>query len=172
MRTNVIAARFGSGRTCRTASVFQYDYGQVLQFVDLELPDVFEAHFARSVAEDAIVTIGQNGEVPVPDAYLTQGGNVLCYIYLHTGDADGETVYTVTIPVAARSAITDAEPTPVQQDVITQTIAALNSGVERAEAAAEEAETAAAEATAFRALFDALGLSVADGMLQQTYEEG
>lgn len=104
------------------------------------MPDTFEVHFSNSEkAGDAKTAIGQNGEVTIPDEYLQTGNNVYAFVYLHSTSSDGETVYKVTIPVIDRPRISDAEPTPVQQDAITQAIAALNGAVEKAEQAATEA---------------------------------
>lgn len=140
MRDNIVVANFGGGRTARTAPVYQYDYGQILRFPGLSLPEQYEVHFADSPSNPSVTMLGNADGVDIPDQFLQRAGTVYAYIYLHTGDADGETVYTTTIPVNPRAPIGDAEPTPVQQDVITQAIAALNDGVARAEAAADGIE--------------------------------
>lgn len=131
MRDNTITARFGAGRTARTSALYQYDYGQVLIFDGLALPETYEVHFSGEGSEDTVTMLGGAGGVDIPDALLQNAGTVRAYVYLHTGNADGETVYQVQIPVTERPAITDSEPTPVQQDIITQAIAALNGGTAR-----------------------------------------
>jgi hypothetical protein len=92
--------------------------------------------------------LGNADGVDIPDACLTSGEPIYAWVFLHTGEDDGETEYTVSIPVIARAEPSDIEPTPVQQDAITQAIAALNSGVTRAETAAESAEDDATDAAA------------------------
>ncbi len=126
---NIISAVFGGRREARTAALFQWDYGIVLQFIGPALPVAYEVHFSKSLTGDAAVVIGDEDGVAIPDEYLTTAGTLYAWVYLHTGDSDGETRYTVTIPVTVRAKPTDYEPTPVEQGVIQQAIAALTAGV-------------------------------------------
>lgn len=140
--SNIVTAVFSPG--CREAliedGIFQWDYGQVLQFVGIDLPETYEVHFANPGSPEAAPQIGSADGVKIPDAVLTSGGPINAWVFLHTGEDDGETVYQVTIPVIRRPKPGDGEPSPVEQSVITQAIAALNSGVTRAETAATSAE--------------------------------
>jgi hypothetical protein len=147
--SNIITAVFAVG-SCGavTSPLFQWDYGQVLQFQGLELPDTYEVHFANTDVRTSVTMIGNADGVDIPDACLTSGEPIYAWVFLHTGEDDGETEYTVSIPVIARAEPSDIEPTPVQQDAITQAIAALNAGVTRAETAAASAEDDATDAAA------------------------
>ena len=129
--SNITTALLRPGIVTKTPPLYQYDYGQVLQFTGAELPDVYEVHFSNSSHGEATTMIGGPNGVTIPDMYLTTGADVYVWLYLHTGNADGETEYNVIIPVIHRASISDAPPTPVQQDVITQAIAALNDAVEQ-----------------------------------------
>jgi len=141
--SNIVTAAFGGLRTAKTRPLWQWDYGQVLQFAGLALPSTYTVHFANEqYASTAKTMVGNADGVDIPDEYLITGLPVYAWVYLHTGADDGETVYMVTIPVNARPQPTEDEPTPVQQGVIDTAIAALNAGVERAETAAENAEDA------------------------------
>lgn len=148
------------------------DYGQILQIEGLNLPPTFECHFSKdgAVAVKAIGTTADGvGTVEMIDEQMQTRGTIIAYIYLHEGADDGETEYQIIIPVNQRPGVTPAEPTPVEQDVISQAISALNSAVtqtqadvettnanaeatagymQRAETAAETAETASANASA------------------------
>lgn len=141
---------FCGRRTCRTPSITQRDYGRIYRFRDLNLPDTFEIHFANSQTGQSKRFIGENNEVEIPDEYLVNGQNVYAFIFLHETANDGETRYTIISPVTAKGPVEDSQPTPVQQDVITQAIAALNSGVETvqeiAEGIPEQIDTALTEA--------------------------
>ncbi len=163
--TRYVDVFFCGRRTCRTPAITQRDHGRIYRFRDLNLPNTFEIHFANSQIGQSKRVIGKSGEAEIPDEFLVDGRNVYAFIFLHETPDDGETRYMIISPVVAKGPVKDSEPTPVQQDIITQAIAALNSAVERAEAAAEGLEDALA-------LFDSLGLSVVDGELCQTYEEG
>ena len=140
--SNVIVASFGALREARTRSLWQYDYGQRLKFSGIQLPDNYEVHFSNVYNGNATTQIGNADGVTIPDIYLTTGLPVFAWVFVHTGESDGETEYIVTIPVKQRAQPSDDPPSPVEQSVITQTIAALNAGVERAETAQNAAEAA------------------------------
>ena len=131
----------------RTTPLWQYDYGQILEITGVELPEAYEVHFANEPHGSATTMIGGADGVLVPDIYLTTGRPIYAWIYLHTGDADGETEYTIVIPVERRASISDAPPTPVQQSVIEQAINALNTAVSEAEAARDAILSMRAEAS-------------------------
>lgn len=132
----ILTANFRLSRRVKTASLYQYDYGQVLRFLGICLPDVYEVHFSNADGGGTAYTVLGNADgVMIPDALLATGNTVHAWIFLHDAQTDGETEYKVEIPVIRRPKVTDAEPTPVQQDVITQAIAALNAGVETVEEA-------------------------------------
>lgn len=143
---NIIAAIFGGRREARTRALYQYDYGIILQLIGPALPVAYEVHFSASLTGEAAVVIGDEDGVAIPDEYLTTAGTLYAWVYLHTGDSDGETRYTVTIPVTARAKPSDYEPTPVEQSVITQAIAALNAGVKTVEDAVENIDQTVSDA--------------------------
>ena len=147
MSTNIVTAAFGGSKVVRTRALYQWDYGQVLQFSGIDLPDAYTVHFSnQGVGGTAKTQVGNADGVDIPDEYLITGQTVYAWVYLHAGDADGETVYSVIIPVVARPQPTEDEPTPVQQGAIDQAIAALNAGVEAAEEAAESVQNMGVEA--------------------------
>lgn len=143
MALNVITAKFCSGSNQTwTDEAWQYDYGQVLQFDGLELPEAYEVHFSNVPLTGTTITqIGGADGVTVPDQYFTTGETIYAWVYLHEGEDDGETVYMVTIPVKKRPQSSDDVPTPEEQSAITQAIAALNIAVEKAEDAIERYPT-------------------------------
>lgn len=145
--SNIVIAVFAAG-SCGavTSPLFQWDYGQVLQFQGLELPDTYEVHFANTDARISVTQIGNADGVDIPDIYLTTGQPVYAWIYVHSGSDDGETEYMVTIPVKPRAKPTATEPTPVEQNIITVAIAKLNDAIERSEAAVETSEESAQRA--------------------------
>lgn len=140
---NVIMAKFCSGSTQTwTDEAYQWDYGQVLQFDGLDLPEAYQVHFSNTpLTGETITQIGNADGVTVPDQYFTTGETIYAWVYLHEGEDDGETVYMVTIPVKKRPQPSDDVPTPVEQSAIDQAIAALNIAVEKAEDAIEHYPT-------------------------------
>lgn len=141
---NTVTAYLGKGKSTTTAERYQWDYGQVLRIEGINLPHSFQTHFSNQPRVGTAKTfIGTDGAVEIPDEYLITGKTIYAWIFLHDSETDGETVYTITIPVIPRPQPVDEEPTPVQQSEINQLINALNNGVERAETAADNAEASA-----------------------------
>lgn len=137
MRGNVITLNYVYGDFNKTEPVYQYDYGQRLILRGVELPETYEMHFGNRLNGDSKTCIGNSDGVDIPDEYLLTGESVYFWLFLHSGDTDGETELYGVIPVRKRAKPTNAPPTPVQQDVITQAIAALNDAVETVEAGVE-----------------------------------
>lgn len=143
MNSNMHKTSFGALREIKARPLWQYDYGQKMQFVGIDLPETYEVHFSNTPHGEATTSIGDASGVNIPDIYLTTGQPVYAWIFLHDDESDGATEYMVTIPVKRRAQPTDAAPTPVQQDVITVAIAKLNDAIQRSEAARDAAEDSA-----------------------------
>ena len=92
MRTNIVEVIVGTKKVVTAETIWQYDYGQVLKFVDLELPESYEVHFSNTINGSAFVMTGNDDGVQIPDELIAAGKTVHAYLYLHTGEDDGETV--------------------------------------------------------------------------------
>ena len=143
---------------CTTPAVWQYAYGLELRITGIDLPEAFELQVCNDGDSETKTAVGQNGIVRIYDEYLETGKDIFCYLFLHDAETDGRTVRKIVIPIKKREKPSDIEPTPVEQDVITQAIGALNRAVaqtaqdvESADASAEsaraDAESAQASAT-------------------------
>ena len=143
---------------CTTPAVWQYAYGLELRISGVTLPETFELQMCNEGDSETKTAVGQNGVVLIYDEYLETGKDIFCYLFLHDAETDGRTVRKIIIPIKRREPPSDLEPTPVEQDVITQAIGALNRAVaqtaqdvESADASAEsakaDAESAQASAT-------------------------
>ena len=132
MANNIITAAFSSSTITYTKPAYQYDYGMILKFSGIELPQAYEVHFSNTeFCGESISQIGDETGVTIPDEMFLSGSPIYAWTFLHTGEDDGETVYKTVISINKRAQPSDIEPTPVQQDVITQAIAALNTAVEQ-----------------------------------------
>lgn len=173
MTTNIVTASFKDGATiARTRPLTQHDYGQTLRFDGIDLPDTYEVYFSNDQKDGkAAVQIGNIDGVAIPDVYLTTGEAIYAWVFLHTDRDDGETAYTIYIPVVQRSEASDTEPTPVQQDAITEAIAALQTAVGKAEEAQTEWESMTATAETLPPESDATA-SYADGVLTLGIPQG
>ena len=149
--SNILHAAFDGGRSCRTRSLYQHDYGQVLVFDDVALPALYEVQFSNaSICGAAVTAVGGPEGVEIPNALLETGEPVYAWVVLHAGESDGETVYRVTIPVIARPGADDATPAPEQQSAIAALIALLGAETGRAEGASARAEAAEAAVLGMR----------------------
>ena len=139
--TNIVAVTFGSSRrACGDRILHQRDRGQVLTFPDLapQLPPTFQVWFANFPdSGSAVPQTGAAGSVPIPDTLVSTGRPIWAWIYLHTGENDGETCFTATILNTAQPAFTGATPTPSEASAWDEAIAELNDAIEAAEAVAE-----------------------------------
>lgn len=131
MRGNVITMNVADGVLGTDENLFQYDYGQRIVFEGAELPFAYEVHFSNDPDGKTKTSIGDATGVDIPDEFLLTGEDLYVWIYLHDGETDGETEFRGIVPVIARAKPTNQEPTPVQQDTITQAIAALDAAVEQ-----------------------------------------
>lgn len=129
-RTVTAYLKAGQGRNTVTRALTQYDYGQILEFDGVTLPQSYEVVFSNDEhGGTGKSQIGSASGVTIPDEFLTTGKPVFAWLFLHETENDGETVFKIKIPVNKRSLDLEEEPTPVQQSAITQAIAALNQAV-------------------------------------------
>jgi len=149
METNIYRVSFGPSRHATpTQPMFWSDIGWRLKFDGVDLPESYEVYFAHPGDTEAKRSIGGSDGALVLNEYLTSGKELLFWVYVPAGENAAHTKYTGRIPVNPRPAASEAEPTPEQADVITQTIAALNAAVEQTAADVEAADLSAQEAAA------------------------
>lgn len=139
---NILNANFTPG-VCNakvyTRPVWQWSYGQILKISGLDLPFSYEVHFSNEeLTGQTITMIGDEDGVAIPDQFISSNDEVIyAWLFLHEGEDDGETVSEIIIQKKLRPEPSNEAPTPEEQSVITQTIAALDAAVEEAQAAVE-----------------------------------
>ena len=135
--SKIIKGVVGGGRYTVTAPIVKEDYGLYLQIEGIELPSTYEVDFSNDEHSGTSVTmIGNADGVLIPSQFISSGKDVFAFLY-HVGEDFGRTVYKFRIPNKLRPDRTDETPTPEEQSVIDQTIAALNDAVESAQEAQE-----------------------------------
>ena len=140
---NTITANFSNGgRQCVTRKLFQYDYGQKVLIKGLNLSQSFEFHISNSnnPKTSSNIFLGNNNEIIIPDEYLTSGEDIYIWIFLHQTTSDGQTRYTINIPIQKRPKFESKEPTQVEQNVIDQLISSLEQKVDEISTATEQAK--------------------------------
>lgn len=145
---NIVTANFsGGGTSATTAPLWQWDYGQVLCITGIEdLPAAFEVHFSTNrTGGVSTVAVGADGQVTIPNELLTIGKNLNAWIYLSDAQGEGETEYSITIPVKARPMpeTYDAEVSGEFDDVVRQ----VSEYAQTAQTAADNAGASAKEAS-------------------------
>ena len=151
-RTITIEVVEKRGKAAKTIPLYQYDYGQKLLITGVELPEYYEVHFSNTMNGEATTVLGDSTGVLIPDSLVATGEPIYLWLYLHDTSYDGETEYYGVIPVIKRAQPTDITPTPEEQSIITQVIAALNNmeddmSEQVAEATAAKEAAEAAEST-------------------------
>ena len=58
MNGKVTHCTFSERRICETQPLYQYDYGQMLIFDDIELPESYEVIFSNGAMKDGKIQIG------------------------------------------------------------------------------------------------------------------
>lgn len=108
--------------------IWQYDRGQKILFHNIVLPFSYEVHFANSSSGPAWKVLGDDSGVTIPYEVTKTRKPVYFWLYLVNENSE-MTVYGNHIPVRARAEVPTETPTPEEQGVIEQTIAALDAGV-------------------------------------------
>ena len=129
--SKIIRAVVGGGRYTTTAPLMKEDHGIYLRIEGIDLPATYEIDFSNDRNSGTSVTmIGNADGVLIPSQFIKTGRDIFAFLY-HVGEDYGKTVYTFCIPNRVRPDRTNETPEPEQQSVIDQTIAALNTAVEK-----------------------------------------
>lgn len=126
---NTTSAPIGARRVVTTNPLWQYDYGQKLVIKGVDLPTSYEVLFGTT--GDLTPVLGDANGVDIPDALLQEGNDIKAYLFLHTGEDDGEVEYVINIPVKQRPKTSEEPLTPVEQNIIEQAIAVLNLAMDK-----------------------------------------
>jgi len=151
MEYNKIPVTFRTRRRASTEEInYRYDIKQVLVIDGIdELPEYFRVDFCNEGDSSTKPMIGTAAGVEIPDEYLLTGKPIKAYLVLSGTGGDVQTRYEIDIPVRLRPPDSGETPTPEEQSVIDQLIAALNAGVAEAEQSAEDAEASAEDSEAW-----------------------
>lgn len=145
MDITYVKAVFGSLRKTTTPPLYRDDHDLVLRLVGIRgLPEYFQAHFANQEYGTAVVMLGHDGDVTIPNTMLSTGLPVYCWVIVEN-DISGRVIYTAKIPVRQK-ARPDGTIPPEQADIISQAISALNDAGTSAQEAADSAAQSAADA--------------------------
>lgn len=132
-------------------ALWQHDYGQKIQIKGLDLPEVFEVHFAWKDIEKAKVVTGSTidgvSTVDIPNVALEQRRAITAYVYLSNA-VEGETVNTILMTVNKRKAPENFE-IPEKIDLFHHTVEATAEYQRQAKESEERAAGLSADAEAW-----------------------
>lgn len=140
---NVIKANIKSqDRTAFTRSVWQYDYGQILQITGAELPPAVEVQFALAEKSGETITRVANTvdgvtEVQIPNELLKRDGcmgDYFIYAFIFVSNKDsGNTKYEIQITVKKRPKPEEPTQEPEQEEnLFHATVVAVNASATEA----------------------------------------
>ena len=144
----VITVDISKSKFLRANPQWQYNHGQKLQFVGVELPPYYEVHFSNSINGEAKKQLGDSSGVLIPFEYFQPGKSIYAWIYITDSDS-GITQRQVEIPIHKKAICTDEEPTPEQSDIIEEAIGALNSALDKVDDRIEAALDSAKQSGEF-----------------------
>lgn len=132
----IITVDISKSKFLRANPQWRYNHGQKLKFTGVELPPYYEVHFSNSVNGTAKRQLGDSTGVLIPFEFFVPGKTIYAWIYIEDEDS-GVTQYQIQIPIHPKARCTDVEPTPEEQELIEETIAALNSAIEHLDEATD-----------------------------------
>ena len=148
--SKTIYGRVGPRGTYTEGMITEEDYGILFQMPDLDLPAAYQVDFSNKLAGGtALTVVGNSDGALIPTSLIDSGKDVYAFLY-YTGVGFGKTTHVFRINNNRRAKRGTPAPTPEQQSVIDQTIAALNDAVESTAADAEQTASDAARAEAAR----------------------
>ena len=109
--------------------IWQYDFGQKIQFKNIDLPFSYEVHFANKSIGPAEKQLGDASGVVIPYNVTKTGKPVYFWLYV-TGENKSITIYGNHVPVRARASVPTTEPTPEEQSFIEQALGVINDAME------------------------------------------
>lgn len=121
----------------------QWDRGQILEIVGLNLPSSVEIHFAQNDDEYATPVIGSTmdgvTQVDIPDRMLQFSETIHAYIYL-SDKSFGETIFTIHLPIRERHRPSTYCADPNPDNPFGQLVEQVSQYAEQAAGYAEEAK--------------------------------
>lgn len=139
-------------------ALYQWNYGQILQIIDAELPMAVEVGFSTTEKQgDSDVRVGttDNGvtTVAIPNKLFKEerSTDYSIYAFVYVTDEDsGTTVHEIVIPVKARAKQGDPSEDPtIDPSIFKDAVNAVNASANRAEAAEKSAKESAAKAKGY-----------------------
>lgn len=135
MNKNIIEIRATTEN--RIKPVYQFDKGQILQFLDI--PNGTQVEFANENHEKAETYIVEDSQVAIPDFLLEENSPIIVYVKV-VDERSETTVKTITIPVISRQQADDGVAPENQQSFKQQIQQIMNDTKETAQSLRDDAD--------------------------------
>lgn len=136
-KINVIPIKFGQKKDIYTRMIYQWDKGQILQFLDI--PNETQVEFSNENHEKAETYIIENGQVAIPDFLLEENSPIVVYVKV-VDEKSETTVKAITIPVMSRQQADDGVAPENQQSFKQQIQQIMNNTKEIAQSVRDDAD--------------------------------
>lgn len=134
---NIIRISFNGANNVVTPKRYQYDKGQIIQFLDTL--DGTQVEFSNENHEKAETYIVENGQVAIPDFLLEENSPIVVYVKV-VDEKSETTVKTITIPVMSRQQADDGVAPENQQSFKQQIQQIMNNTKEIAQSVRDDAD--------------------------------
>ncbi len=134
---NIIRISFNGANNVVTPKRYQYDKGQILQFLDI--PNETQVEFSNENHEKAETYIIENGQVAIPDFLLEENSPIVVYVKV-VDEKSETTVKAITIPVMSRQQADDGVAPENQQSFKQQIQQIMNNTKEIAQSVRDDAD--------------------------------
>lgn len=137
-KKNILEVNFEGKIKLDSPSIWQYDKGQIIKFLDIL--DNTQVEFANENHERAEPYIVKNSQVAIPDFLVEENSPIVAYV--KAVDKDSETtVKTITIPVISRPESNDGVPPENQQTFKQQIQEIMDSTKQIAQSVRDDADS-------------------------------
>lgn len=136
-KNNIIEIEFKEYCKIKAHPLFQYDKGQIINFLDI--PDGTQVEFANDNHEKAEPYIVENGRVEIPDFLLEENSPITAFVKI-VDEKSETTVKTIIIPVISRPGVSDGVPLENQQTFIQKIMEIVKSAKDMVKSIREDAD--------------------------------
>lgn len=136
-KDNILEVEFRNMKKLQSPKLYQYNTGQIIQFMDL--PDGVEVQFSNASSEKTTNKIIKDSQVEIPDFLVSEGLDVTAYIQ-YVNEQSETTVKTILIPIESRVKQSDVVAPEDEPSFRTEMQVIMNDTKKAAESAVEKAE--------------------------------
>ncbi len=136
-KENILEVEFRNMKKLQSPKLYQYNTGQIIQFMDLL--DGVEVQFSNASSEKTTNKIIKNSQVEIPDFLIAEGLDITAYVQ-YVNENSETTVKTIFIPIESRVKQSDVVAPGNEPSFRTEMQGIMNDTKKAAESAIEKAD--------------------------------